>query len=150
MAASGAGSSLPTITLKDLKDAADRGPIYVMLVFGGGAIAAAVSVQAVASKFNTTEFIATIATGVSLIFAAGVLFLILMASYSRTLMEMSKNSSSTAKTGMEVMKDAVDKLSQQDGITQRDLAKGVNLMAQYLFVPTPVDQSQGQQALPGS
>jgi hypothetical protein len=146
--ATGTGNSLPVITLKDVKDAADRGPIYVMLVFGGGAIAAAVSVQAVASKFNTTEFIATIATGVSLIFAAGVLFLILMTSYARTLTEISKGSSSTATTGMEVMKDAVDKLSQQDGLTQRDLAKGVNLMAQYLFVPAEVTQNQGRQELP--
>jgi hypothetical protein len=150
MAATGTENSLPVITLKDLKDAADRGPIYVMLVFGGGAIAAAVSVQAAASKFNTAEFIATIATGVALIFGAGVLFLILMTSYARTLMEISKGSSETAKTGMEVMKDAVDKLSQQDGLTQRDLAKGINLMAQSIFVPAGVTPSQDQKELAAS
>jgi hypothetical protein len=158
--ATGAGNSLPghgsptghgmLISLKDLKDAADRGPIYVMLFLGASAIAAVISVQAVVSKFNTAEFIAIIAIGALLICGAGVLFLILMLSYVRTLTEVSKGSASTATKGLEVLAEAADKLSQQDGMTQREIAKSISSMIEFIIRPPGAGQGQGQPELTGN
>lgn len=108
------------LTTKELREAASRGPIYVMLVLGGGLIAAVVPVQDTLNRLNTAEFIAAISIGAVLIMVAAILYFLLSRQSLQALTQVSTASSSTAAKAFAGLTQAIDKLSDTDAITQRD------------------------------
>lgn len=139
------------LSSKDVKDAASQGPVYVMLVLGASMIAAVIPLQITTKQLNSAEFITVNVIGAALILAAGILYLTVTLMSIRALKEASSNSTTTASNALDAMKQAAEKLSEQDATTQRLYMDNIINLTKAMGIGTaPVAAPAGAPAVAGS
>ena len=135
--------------LNRLTRAADRGPIYVLLVAGALVLAYADSTELVVSRahaLTAPEFITCNVVGAGLIIAAGVIGLLISRTALHGLEAVSRVSSDSVKVFAELTKT----VSSEDAILQGRIASGILEITRSLGVAPKADNAQKPAAAPAS
>jgi hypothetical protein len=134
------------VSMDELKKAADKGPIYLMLLAGAGLVAGVVPAEFTVGQLHAltpVEFITANVVGAVLIITAGVISLLASRSMLRTLEGVSKASTATAGKALDTIQTTAAKISETDAITQNKVLDRVGEITKQLGLSSEGNVAEG-------